>query len=27
VVFDGRNVYSPQRMRELGFQYVGLGRP
>jgi UDPglucose 6-dehydrogenase len=27
VVFDGRNVYSPKRMRELGFTYFGIGRP
>ncbi|MBF5045028.1 UDP-glucose/GDP-mannose dehydrogenase family protein [Aggregicoccus sp. 17bor-14] len=26
VVFDGRNVFSPQKMRELGFEYFGLGR-
>ena len=26
VVFDGRNVFAPARMRELGFQYFGLGR-
>lgn len=26
VVFDGRNVYSPSRMRELGFTYFGVGR-
>ncbi|MCC6338297.1 MAG: UDP-glucose/GDP-mannose dehydrogenase family protein [Myxococcales bacterium] len=27
VIFDGRNVYSPRRMRELGFTYFGVGRP
>jgi UDPglucose 6-dehydrogenase len=27
VIFDGRNLYSPQRMRELGFEYCSIGRP
>ena len=26
ILMDGRNVYSPQRMRELGFIYRGVGR-
>ncbi len=26
VVFDGRNIYNPAEMRELGFQYHGIGR-
>lgn len=26
VVFDGRNIYAPQKMRELGFTYFGIGR-
>ncbi|HET6764460.1 MAG TPA: UDP-glucose/GDP-mannose dehydrogenase family protein [Longimicrobiaceae bacterium] len=26
VVFDGRNVWSPERMREMGFEYVSVGR-
>jgi UDPglucose 6-dehydrogenase len=26
VVFDGRNVYDPVRMRERGFTYFGIGR-
>jgi UDPglucose 6-dehydrogenase len=26
VVFDGRNIYDPERMRELGFTYYGIGR-
>jgi len=27
VVFDGRNVFDPARMRERGFVYFGIGRP
>jgi UDPglucose 6-dehydrogenase len=26
VVFDGRNLYEPQKMRELGFTYFAIGR-
>ena len=26
VVFDGRNLYEPSRMKEKGFQYSGIGR-
>jgi UDPglucose 6-dehydrogenase len=26
VVFDGRNVYDPKRMTEMGFVYYGIGR-
>jgi len=26
VVFDGRNIYSPEHMRTLGFQYFSIGR-
>ena len=26
VIFDGRNIYDPQRLRELGFSYYGIGR-
>ncbi|HEX8694185.1 MAG TPA: UDP-glucose/GDP-mannose dehydrogenase family protein [Longimicrobium sp.] len=27
VVFDGRNLWEPARMAELGFRYVSIGRP
>ncbi|HEX9308682.1 MAG TPA: UDP binding domain-containing protein, partial [Anaeromyxobacter sp.] len=27
VVFDGRNVFDPDEMRELGFTWHGIGRP
>ncbi|MBA2564447.1 MAG: UDP-glucose/GDP-mannose dehydrogenase family protein [Gemmatimonadetes bacterium] len=27
VVFDGRNVFPPAKMAELGFTYVSMGRP
>ncbi|MFP4597132.1 MAG: UDP-glucose dehydrogenase family protein [Persicimonas sp.] len=27
VIFDGRNLYEPERMRELGFDYFSVGRP
>ncbi len=27
VIFDGRNLYDPRRMRELGFDYLSIGRP
>lgn len=26
-IFDGRNLYSPEKMRELGFDYTSIGRP
>ena len=26
VVFDGRNVWSPQTLEDLGFHYEGIGR-
>ena len=26
VIIDGRNIYDPQKMKELGFTYVGVGR-
>jgi UDPglucose 6-dehydrogenase len=27
VIFDGRNLYNPQRMRAAGFRYYSIGRP
>ncbi len=26
-IFDGRNLYKPDRMKELGFEYTSVGRP
>jgi UDPglucose 6-dehydrogenase len=26
VIFDGRNIYNPQHLKELGFHYEGIGR-
>jgi UDPglucose 6-dehydrogenase len=26
VIFDGRNVFDPAAIRELGFTYYGIGR-
>ncbi|MNC95814.1 UDP-glucose 6-dehydrogenase TuaD [compost metagenome] len=26
VVFDGRNIYDPKKMKERGFVYYGIGR-
>lgn len=26
IIFDGRNIYSPKEMKELGFAYHGIGR-
>jgi UDPglucose 6-dehydrogenase len=26
VIFDGRNIYDPAALRELGFTYHGIGR-
>ena len=26
VIFDGRNVYEPRRMKDLGFHYESVGR-
>ena len=27
VVIDGRNLYDPVRMRQMGFTYRSIGRP
>ncbi len=26
VIFDGRNIYSPEHLKTLGFQYFSIGR-
>jgi UDPglucose 6-dehydrogenase len=26
VIFDGRNIYEPKEMKELGIEYFGVGR-
>ena len=26
IIIDGRNIYDPKEMKELGFKYVGIGR-
>lgn len=26
LILDGRNIYDPQRMRAMGFRYIGVGR-
>jgi UDPglucose 6-dehydrogenase len=26
VLIDGRNIYEPEQMKELGFYYRGIGR-
>jgi len=26
VIFDGRNIYQPEQMKELGFVYKSVGR-
>jgi UDPglucose 6-dehydrogenase len=26
VIFDGRNIYDPEEVRENGFTYYGIGR-
>jgi UDPglucose 6-dehydrogenase len=25
-VVDGRNIYDPEKLRKLGFEYSGIGR-
>ena len=25
IIFDGRNIYSPRKIREMGFEYYGIG--
>ena len=25
-IIDGRNIYDPQKLKELGFSYIGVGR-
>ncbi|MCK4251286.1 UDP-glucose/GDP-mannose dehydrogenase family protein [candidate division WOR-3 bacterium] len=27
VIFDGRNIFDPKKLREMGFTYYGIGRP
>lgn len=27
LVLDGRNLFEPERMKELGFEYISIGRP
>jgi UDPglucose 6-dehydrogenase len=27
LIFDGRNLFNPERMHELGFEYASIGRP
>ena len=26
IIVDGRNIYDPTEMKELGFKYMGIGR-
>jgi len=26
IIFDGRNIYNPEKIRSLGFEYYGIGR-
>ncbi len=26
IIFDGRNIYEPKRVKEAGFKYIGVGR-
>ena len=25
IIFDGRNIYNPSKLREMGFEYYGIG--
>jgi UDPglucose 6-dehydrogenase len=27
IVFDGRNIYNPEKLRGKGFEYTSIGRP
>jgi UDPglucose 6-dehydrogenase len=27
VIFDGRNIFDPEKLRKMGFTYYGIGRP
>ena len=27
IIFDGRNLYDPTEMRDMGFSYYSVGRP
>jgi hypothetical protein len=27
LILDGRNLYDPERLRRLGFEYHSIGRP
>jgi UDPglucose 6-dehydrogenase len=27
IIIDGRNLYDPEQMKELGIQYFSIGRP
>ncbi len=27
LIFDGRNIYCPKKMKKMGFEYFGMGRP
>ncbi|NTU75846.1 MAG: UDP-glucose 6-dehydrogenase, partial [Anaerolineaceae bacterium] len=27
IIMDGRNLWDPEALRALGFQYTGVGRP
>ena len=26
IIVDGRNIYEPQKMKKMGFRYIGMGR-